>query len=118
MSIIKNWLESCVSWLDGYGRSAWLTAMILGFIFFWPVGLAILFYMIWSERMSCRFFKTKTTLSKTGNSAFDKYKEDTITRLDAEQNAFQGFLQRLRDAKDQAEFDEFMKEREQAQKTA
>ena len=38
-------------WLDARGRVAWLAAMVLGLVFAWPVGLAILGYMIWSKRM-------------------------------------------------------------------
>ncbi len=50
--------------------------------------------------------------SNTGNAAFDAYKQDTLTRLEEEQSSFQSFLQRLRDAKDKSEFDEFMSNRE------
>jgi hypothetical protein len=32
--------------MDRRGKGAWMAAMILGMIFFWPVGLALLFYMI------------------------------------------------------------------------
>ena len=38
-------------WLDDRGKGAWIAAMVLGFIVFWPVGLALLAYMIWSKRM-------------------------------------------------------------------
>ena len=37
--------------LDDYGKPAWIGVMVLGFIVFWPVGLAILAYLIWSGRM-------------------------------------------------------------------
>lgn len=47
----------------------------------------------------------------TGNSAFDDYREETLRRLEDEQNSFEGFLGRLRAAKDKAEFDQFMTER-------
>ena len=42
-----------VAKMDEMGRPAWIVAMILGFVFFWPVGLAILAYLIWSRRMGC-----------------------------------------------------------------
>ena len=32
-------------------KPLWIVAMILGFIFWWPVGLALLFFGIWSKRM-------------------------------------------------------------------
>jgi hypothetical protein len=46
-----------------------------------------------------------------GQHAFDAYKADTLRRLEEEQDAFEAFLQRLRDAKDKSEFDQFMDER-------
>ncbi len=53
----QGWLAKSEAWLDSKGKGAWIATMVLGFIFFWPVGLAILAYMIWSKRMfksSCR----------------------------------------------------------------
>lgn len=47
----------------------------------------------------------------SGNSAFDAYKADTLKRLMDEQEQFETFLERLRAAKDQQEFDTFMDER-------
>jgi hypothetical protein len=109
---VSHWLRSAESWLDSRGRGAWIAAMVLGFILLWPVGLAILFYMIWSNRMSCKSrWKNRTAYAPTGNSAFDDYRAETLKRLEEEQTAFQSFLQRLRDAKDKAEFDQFMTER-------
>ena len=52
----------------------------------------------------------------TGNAAFDAYKEQTLQRLTEEQENFETYLQRLRDAKDKAEFDQFMNEREKEAK--
>ena len=116
-----GWFARAEAWLDDKGKGAWIAAMVLGFIFFWPVGLALLFYMIWSKRMfskSCtRTARSRmTTLRSSGNSAFDAYKADTLRRLEDEQHNFEAFLQRLRDAKDKAEFDQFMDDR--ATKTA
>ena len=48
----------------------------------------------------------------TGNQAFDAHKHDTLTRLANEQEEFLAFLERLRHAKDRAEFDDFLKERD------
>ncbi len=47
----------------------------------------------------------------TGNRAFDEYRAETLRRLEDEQREFIEFLDRLRHAKDKAEFDEFMSER-------
>ena len=46
-----NWLRRSEQWLDQRGKVAWIAAMVLGFIVFWPIGLALLAYMIWSKRM-------------------------------------------------------------------
>jgi len=120
--------------LDDFGRPAWIGVMILGFILFWPVGLAILAYLIWSGRMGCWTYRgpgrwhhagengstcgprsrrrgRKKAASMSGNHAFDEYREETMRRLEDEQIEFESFLERLRHAKDKAEFDQFMKER-------
>ncbi|WP_210092480.1 DUF2852 domain-containing protein [Ruegeria sp. HKCCSP346] len=113
-----GWLYRIEAWLDDKGKGAWIAAMVLGFIFFWPVGLALLAYMIWSKRMfskSCSRRKSwhshMSAMKPSGNSAFDAYKADTLARLEREQQDFEAFLRRLREAKDKAEFDEFMDER-------
>lgn len=100
-------------WLDQRGRPAWLIAMILGFVFVWPVGLAILAYMIWSKRMfGCRSrTHNRNAFTPTGNSAFDAYRDQTLKRLEEEHAEFLAFLQRLREAKDKAEFDQFIDQR-------
>ncbi len=112
-----NWLSRTEAWLDDRGKGAWIAAMVLGFILFWPIGLALLGYMIWSKRMfngSCakRTHHARHAFKSSGNSAFDAYKAETLRRLQDEQDAFEAFLTRLRDAKDKAEFDQFMAERE------
>jgi hypothetical protein len=117
-----GWFSRSEAWLDDKGKGAWIAAMVLGFVFFWPVGLALLFYMIWSKRMFNSSCSRRThgkpwarrgmsAMSTTGNSAFDAYKADTLRRLEEEQMNFESFLARLRDAKDKAEFDQFMNER-------
>ena len=47
----------------------------------------------------------------SGNWAFDEYRAETLRRLEDEQREFLAFLERLRHAKDKAEFDQFMAER-------
>ena len=113
-----GWFSRAEAWLDNKGKGAWIAAMVLGFIFFWPVGLALLAYMIWSKRMfnsSCnhnrRMSSKFTTMRSSGNSAFDAYKNETLRRLEEEQENFEAFLERLREAKDKSEFDQFMDER-------
>ena len=125
-----------VQTLDDYGRPAWIAAMVAGFVLFWPIGLTILAYMLWSGRMSCGWHGSRArwetrfadkfdrararvedemrNFSKTyssGNRAFDDYREATLKRLEEEEREFRTFLDRLRQAKDKSEFDQFMAER-------
>ncbi|MCE2737241.1 MAG: DUF2852 domain-containing protein [Rhodobacter sp.] len=120
---ITSWPRRAEAWLDDRGKPAWIAAMVLGFVFFWPVGLALLAYLIWSKRMfnrssSCGGRRMQHMTHRhdgawmsSGNSAFDAYKSETLRRLEDEQQAFDAFLQRLREAKDKQEFDAFMQER-------
>lgn len=115
-----GWFSRTEAWLDARGKGAWIAAMVLCFVFFWPVGLALLAYMIWSKKMfksSCRTNRKSCGFGgrtrSSGNTAFDAYKEETLRRLQDEQEAFEAFLERLREAKDKAEFDRFMDERAQ-----
>lgn len=117
-----GWLLRAEAWLDDKGKGAWIAAMVLAFIFVWPLGLALLAYMIWSKKMICTRATRRTggptsrrDISRpTGNSAFDAYRAETLERLEREQENFEAFLQRLRDARDKAEFDQFMEERASA----
>ena len=119
--------------LDEYGWPAWIGVMVLGFVVFWPIGLAVLAYMLWSGRMGCwknkragrwhnkdanrergksyRWGGSQWHQASSGNRAFDEYREDTLRRLEDEQREFTDFLDRLRHARDKAEFDQFMAER-------
>src|ERR1043165_7451140 len=109
--------------LDDLGKPAWIAAMILGFMVWWPLGLATLAFLIGSGRMGCgpmrrwnwgghpgRFQGTPWNPS-SGNRAFDEYRSETLRRLEEEQKEFHEFLDRLRMAKDKSEFDQFMAER-------
>jgi hypothetical protein len=131
MSTIAAWPTRAEGWLDHRGKGAWMAAMILGFIFFWPVGLALLAYMIWSKRMfskgSCGFRRMSRSdgfegqsqgFRTSGNRAFDAYKADTLERLQREQDEFEQFLDRLRSSKDKSEFDQYLDERARAPKEA
>jgi hypothetical protein len=127
--------------LDDIPRPAWIAIMVLGFIAWWPLGLAILAYILWSGRMSCggRYGSWREERDRmrhmahrwwhgrgerhegnrerrypgppSGNRAFDEYREETLRRLEDEQREFRDFLDRLRHAKDKAEFDQFMADR-------
>jgi hypothetical protein len=111
-------------------------ATILGFLFWWPVGLAFLFFTLRSMNMGCwshsdRFENKMQRMQdkmermrnrmerrgfggfgfgppSSGNRAFDEYRMETLRRLEEEQTEFRDFLDRLRHAKDKEEFDQFM----------
>lgn len=44
-----------VAKLDEYGKGAWIAFAVLGFILWWPLGLATLAFTYWSGRMGCGF---------------------------------------------------------------
>ena len=119
MDRTQGFFARAEAWLDERGKGAWIVAMVVSFIIFWPIGLALLAYMIWSKRMfnsSCKSMtrsRSRHMGKSSGNSAFDAYKAETLRRLEEEQDNFEAFLKRLRDAKDQAEFDQFMNDRAQ-----
>ncbi len=132
-------------------RPAWTPATIAltvaGFMVFWPVGLAMLGYVLFGERLngfkqdansavdgvfsSCRraaggFGRNAYSAQSgyTGNVAFDEWRTAEIERLNDERrkldemrSEFEADLRELRRAKDKQEFDSFMARRE-AGKTA
>ena len=102
----------------------WITLIVLGFFLFWPLGVITLVYLIWSGKMLCCIGKLaprtnegekswnflRGDIRSTGNVAFDEYRKATLERLEKERQEFASFLERLRRAKDQDEFDKFMAE--------
>ncbi|HEY7552048.1 MAG TPA: DUF2852 domain-containing protein [Hyphomicrobiaceae bacterium] len=146
-------MHGVIGRIDDFGRPAWIALMVLGFIVYWPIGLAILAYIIWSGRMGmgCGWhryggdvdeWRTRAIervnraaehwerkrarweerlqqrrghrghgLRETGNRAFDEYREEALRKLEEEASEFRAFLERLRMARDRAEFDEYMQER-------
>jgi hypothetical protein len=124
--------------LDEFGKPAWIALIVLGFMAWWPLGLAALAFTIGSGRMGCGYYghgghwqnKMERMQRKmdwmrsrmggggpwnyapsSGNRAFDDYRTETLRRLEEEQREFREFLERLRFAKDKTEFDQFMAER-------
>lgn len=117
-------------------RPAWTPAtialMVIGFMVFWPLGLAMLAYIIWGDRLdgfkrdvngrTDRFFGScrkagswKAHATRTGNVAFDDWREKEFERLAEERRKldetmaeFDAYARELRRAKDQDEFDRFM----------
>jgi hypothetical protein len=124
-------------------RPAWTPAtialMVIGFMVFWPLGLAMLAYIIWGDRLEgfkrdanratdgifagCRRASDKANRwghgsARTGNVAFDDWREKELERLDEERrkleemrDEFDEYARELRRAKDQEEFDRFMANR-------
>jgi hypothetical protein len=121
------------AWLDDIGKPAWIALMIVSFIVWWPLGLLSLGFLFWSGRMGCgyhggmswrerreRWQKAREewratheggSFRATGNTFFDDYRSETLKRLEEEQKEFSSFLDRLRRARDKAEFDQFISER-------
>ena len=118
-------------------RPAWTPAtialMVVGFMVFWPLGLAMLAYILWGDRLDgfkgdwsnakesffggCRRGQHRA-YSRTGNLAFDDWRSKELERLAEERRKldelrddFDEYARELRRAKDQDEFDRFMAER-------
>jgi hypothetical protein len=115
---------------------ATIALMVLGFIVFWPLGLAMLAYIIFGDRLrgfkrdandradrwfaGCRRASSRynNTHFSTGNVAFDDWRKSELDRLEEERRKldemreeFDSYARELRRAKDQEEFDRFMRER-------
>ena len=124
-------------------KPAWspltIALMVLGFIIFWPLGLAVLGYILWGEKFGgspekaqaywnkVRSFVSSNkssgftggfAASSSGNAAFDEYRSEQLRRLEEERRrldeeieAFREYMANLHKAKDREEFDRFMSER-------
>lgn len=111
--------------LDEGGRGAWIALMILSFILFWPIGLAILAFMLWSGRMGCRHYAYADGPRSDWRAWKDEWrarKREMRDAFRAERNRFRGAmgtsgnsafdeykaetLRRLE--QEQAEFNEFL----------
>ncbi|MDR6755913.1 biopolymer transport protein ExbB/TolQ [Mycoplana sp. BE70] len=115
---------------------ATIALMVLGFMVFWPLGLAMLAYIIFGERLksfkkdaneradgffaSCRGHRRgfRGHGFGSGNVAFDEWRDAELKRLEEERRKldemreeFDAYMHELRKAKDKEEFDRFMRER-------
>lgn len=93
---------------------------------FGVLGLALAAFLGWQWTQLVRFGpntsldelverlapRADDTPRSSGNASFDAYRDGLLARLETEQRNFEGFLARLRDARDRSEFDRFMTERE------
>ena len=124
-------LDYLTSWYERFEdlpKGPKIVLMVLGFIVFWPIGLAILGYLIWRNEMGCSrkgsgsrngsrqgFWSSsregRRDRFSSGNMAFDEYREATLKQLEEDQREFTVFIDQLRRAKDQRQFDDFMSDR-------
>ncbi|MEZ5799525.1 MAG: DUF2852 domain-containing protein [Nitratireductor sp.] len=124
-------------------RPAWtpvtIAMMIIGFMVFWPLGLAMLAYILWGDRLE--EFKSNVNRAtdragqsfsgswgrgcghkrngfsaRTGNVAFDEWRDGELERLEEERRKldemraeFDEYLRELRRARDSEEFEAFRK---------
>jgi hypothetical protein len=111
-----------------------IVLMVIGFIVAWPLGLLMLAYILWGERIpeirrhfegvkrdwsgESRCGPRSRGTSHSGNSAFDDYRAAELKRLDEERRKLEGerrefeqYVHDLRRARDKEEFDRFMAER-------
>lgn len=126
-------------------RPAWTPAtialMVLGFMVFWPLGLAMLAYIIWGDRLDAfkadvnratddftGAFRKKSgngMRASSGNAAFDDWRDAEMARLDEERKKldemrreFDQHMRDLRMARDRTEFEQFMADRQASQNKA
>ncbi len=102
-----------------------VAAAVLGFVTWWPIGLAVIAYIMWGgsiddlardgiEQAKAAFKPAATASGATGSAAFDEYRAETLRRLEEEQAEFNSFVSRLREARDREEFERFMADRKTA----
>ena len=103
-------------------KPAELIALVVGFLAFPPLGLAVLAWKYFKEKNGGVFPWPRRGAGRawhhgatSGNTAFDSYKRATLDRLEEErrklreeERAFAAFLAELKQAKDREEFDRFM----------
>ena len=122
-------MNSALSRMMVVPRPIWIFAILLGFYFWWPFGVALLAYRLSTRRfangqrfgsdgwqfpdMMSRTARSFSFAPPSGNRAFDEYRSETLRRLEDEQKEFVEYLDRLRQARDRQEFEQFMAERRQ-----
>ena len=90
---------------------------------FWPAGVVIAGLLAWRGGFAPSMARGPALPSidglapraeapkSSGNATFDAYRDMTLARLEQEQDRFGDFLDRLREARDKVEFDQFMQDR-------
>jgi Protein of unknown function (DUF2852) len=101
-----------------------IVTTVMAFVMFWVAGVILTLAFVWfgfrpilGHRPAVHAEAalgpaiTADRMPRSGNTSFDVYRNDVMRRLEDEQTSFDGFLTRLRDAKDSREFDAFMDDR-------
>ncbi len=117
-----------------------LVAMLVGFVFFWPIGLAVVLWKMWQKKQGYggdifAFLREQTEAVRrgwnfedrapryyssgtSGNVAFDEWREAELARLEEERRKlaeaerdFARHIEELRRARDREEFESFMRNR-------
>jgi hypothetical protein len=99
-----------------------IVATVMAFVMFWLAGVILTLAFVWfgfrpllggrsRSRAEADLGPVMPSAPRSGNASFDAYRHDVLQRLEDEQASFDGFLARLRDAKDAREFDSFMEDR-------
>jgi len=87
-------MSEVVARIDDFGRPAWIALMVIGFIVFWPIGLAILAYIIWSGRMGCS--------SRYGN--MQDFRDRAMSRWERKRERWERHMQRWGDRRGSSHF--------------
>jgi len=123
------------AWLRPDWTPATVALMVLGFVVFWPLGMAMLAYILFGDRFrdfkrdvnqaadgmfaKCRPGRNRhQSYYGTGNVAFDEWRKAEFDRLDEERRKldemraeFDAYALELRRAKDREEFERFLRQR-------
>jgi len=130
---MRRWGRSCATRWTLFE----LVTMVLGFMIFWPIGVAVFAYKMWQRKtgaddlqsfVTAKWNEARAAWARpnsargfsaggSGNAAFDEWKAAELERLEAERRKledaareFADFLDNIRHAKDREEFERFMAE--------
>ena len=118
MNTAVRWLERARDWLDERGKAGVDRATVIGFVLFWPIGLALLFYIIWSKRMSCNWrshHHHRPRCGRTGNTAFDWLPRGDAEAAGGGARLLPALPRATARGQGPAEFDQFMSSRQAPQ---
>ena len=88
-------MSDVVARIDDFGRPAWIALMVIGFIVFWPIGLAILAYIIWSGRMGCGWHGSRGDIERWRERATERVNR-AATRWERKRSRWEERMQHWR----------------------